>query len=167
MDKLNQLEEIINIDNGDHNQTILLGHHPQNQISSERSDNGNNFLDLIYESNTTMYLNGHIHYQNYHSNHHGAWGELMCPSFEDRYMYRICAFDDDVFSFSDVTVDEYPQVVVTSPTDSQFYNLQMPLENVITHNEIRALIFDDKLITDAFKLLDSNPANPKVTPSPV
>ena len=88
-DKLDQFEQMINIPSiAPLNQTFLVGHHPTDEIISEKSSSGKNFEDLIVESNATAYLNGHIHYPDLYINH-GSYDELECPSFKDRYMYRI------------------------------------------------------------------------------
>ena len=82
-DKLNQFEQMINTPSiAAINQTFLVGHHPTNEILSEQSSTGQNFEDLIAESNATAYLNGHIHYPDLYTNHgYISYDERKMPQF--------------------------------------------------------------------------------------
>lgn len=140
--RLDHLETLMNSGNpATINQTIILGHHPSNEMTSYRSTSGKSFNNLMMDGPASVYLNGHIHFDDLFVNR-GKITELHCPSLkEDRREYRICAFDNDLFSFTDATLDEWPAIVITNPTDSQFYNTKMPLENMLQQTEIRSLIF--------------------------
>lgn len=135
------------------NQTVVLGHHPLNQVYSEETTSGASFEGLFDRHDVGTYLCGHLHIDDLYYNH-GHVAELQCPSFKDFYRYRICAYDDDVFSFSDETLDEWPAVVVTSPTDARFYTPTDPLERVATHDEVRVLIFDPAPVMSAHVEVD-------------
>ena len=153
-DKLNNFEGLINYPNPQGlNATIVFAHHPTNQISSEQTQDGKSYMDLLTASNAQYLLNGHIHYPNLFVNH-GNFTEAECPSLKDRFMYRIAAFDNNIMSFSDGGLDEYPQIVVTNPTDARFYNQNMPLMNMATQSEIHALLFDNSTITEAYATID-------------
>jgi len=153
-DKLNHFKEILTYSNPvGINQTTIVGHHPVYEVRSETTSEEKTFQGILAESGAQFVFNGHIHYPNLYVNR-GSYTEAECPSFKDRYMYRIAAFDDDIASFSDVYLDQWPQIVVTSPIDARFYNPNMPLERMITHNEIRALLFDNVSITSAYAEID-------------
>ena len=78
---------------------------------------------------------------------------VKCPSFKDRYMYRIAAIDNNVFSFNDVVEGQYPQILITNPTDSQYYNSKMPLTNM-NDGQIRVSLFDNTTVTSAAAYID-------------
>ncbi|MBD3354116.1 MAG: hypothetical protein GF364_21725, partial [Candidatus Lokiarchaeota archaeon] len=146
--KLDHLESLIQAgDASNLNDIIVTGHQAINQLWSQRTSTGNTFSGLIRKSESSVYLTGHNHFENLYNNRK-EFLEIHCPSFRDRYMYRICAMDDDVFSFTDVKHREWPHCVITSPVDGRFYVENMELDNMLSHDEIRILIFDSELPGD-------------------
>ena len=111
------------------------------------------FRSLVVETGAQYSLVGHLHEQGLYKNY-GDYMEIHCPSFKENYNYRICAFDNDMMSFSDLVQNKWPAVVVTTPLDARFYNDAMPLERMVDQSEIRALIFDEKPIKEAYVLID-------------
>ncbi len=153
-DKLDNFEGLIEFGStGELNGTIVSAHHPTNHIQSEKSTSGKNFMDLLDESGSPVYLAGHLHYEDLYFNRE-VFTELHCPSFKEEYRFRICTMDNDIFSFSDVQMDQGPYLVITNPTDARFYNNKMNLEQMRTDTEIRTLILHDKSITSAYAEID-------------
>lgn len=152
--KLNELESIINDENSpDFNQTVFVGHHPVNTIFSEKSRSGRNFEDLIVESDAVAYIYGHLHWDNYYANH-DDFLEMHSQSFKKYYSYRIFAFDNDIFSFTEEKLGKWPAILVTNPIQHQYYTQNLPLERMVTDNEIRTLVFDPNPITSIYAEVD-------------
>ncbi|HMF30544.1 MAG TPA: metallophosphoesterase [Candidatus Lokiarchaeia archaeon] len=155
-DKLTNFEGLLaNSDPQGINATVVFQHHPTSEILAETSANGSSYADLLAASHAQFVLNGHIHYPNLYANR-GDFTEAECPSFKDRYMYRIAAFDGVLMSFSDVVLNQYPQIVITSPTDARFYNPNMNLSSMITRDEIHALLFDTAPMTSVYATIDGS-----------
>lgn len=141
-DKLDHLESLIQLgDLEEINQTVFTGHHSLNMITSEQSSSGKSYIQLIKESNASVYLCGHTHIPNLYTQH-GDFSELLCPSWVDHYSYRICAFDNDLFSFSEQKGGQWPAALITSPMDGRWLTEKMPIERLNTLSEIRVLVFD-------------------------
>lgn len=141
-EKLDHLESLIQLgDLEEINQTVFAGHHSLNMITSEKSSSGKSYIQLIQESNASIYLCGHTHFPNLYA-HHGDFSELLCPSWVDHYSYRICAFDNDLFSFSEQKAGQWPAALITSPMDGRWLTEKMPIERLNTLSEIRVLVFD-------------------------
>jgi hypothetical protein len=161
--KLDNLEALLTYPNpAGINQSILFGHQPLNQIMSETTQDGKNLQDLVAQSDAQFVMDGHLHYPNLYADQ-GSYTEVECPSFASTLggvtyhagnMYRICAFDNDIASFSDVVLGQWPQIVVTNPTDARFYNTNMPLSRMAQDNEIDTLIFDPSPIISAYAVID-------------
>ncbi len=152
-DKLNEIEALVNSRNpAEYNHTILMGHHPLHQIMSEKSSTGKTLKDLVKEADTSLFLNGHVHRQGLHN--HGNMIELMGSSFKETFEYRICALDNDLFSFSEQRFDQWPAAIVTNPMDGRLISEQYPVEIMEELPEIRTLIFDENPITSAYVLID-------------
>jgi hypothetical protein len=153
-DKLNHLESLLPTDSDNINHTVFSGHHPLNEILGEKTDTGKDLGDLIAESESTLYMCGHIHSNDLYANH-GDLVEIQCPSFKVKYNYRVCVFDNDIFSFSDLDFEENPGVVITNPVDARFYTTNMPLERMESQNEIRALVFNTSEVISAYAEIDN------------
>ncbi len=153
-DKLNELESIINDENSPEvNQTVFVGHHPVNAIFSEKSSSGKNFEELILESNAAAYLFGHLHWDNYYANRNDFL-EMHSKSFKKYYSYRILAFDNDIFSFTEEKLGKWPAILVTNPIQHQYYTQNLSLERMVDTNEIRTLVFDPNPITSIYAEVD-------------
>lgn len=153
-DKVANFEKLV--DYGDRagiNETVVAGHFPLVHVQSAKTEDGQDYEDLILETGAQYLLVGHLHNPGLYKNH-GNFTEAHCPSMKENEMYRICAFDDDIMSFSDQTMGSWPAVVVTSPINARFYNPNMPLDRLKQHTEIRALIFDTNPITEAYVEID-------------
>jgi Icc-related predicted phosphoesterase len=139
--KLNTIESLISEPASNFNQTIFTGHHPVTQQYMDRSTSGKNLNDLMNEAETTAYLTGHVHREDFYRMD-GEIIEIMAPSFTDFTAYRICAIDNDIFSFSEAIQGNWPAGIITNPTDSRFYSTRSPLIKMRTDQELRTLIFD-------------------------
>ncbi len=152
--KLNHLESLISYGNASElNDTYFFAHHPLNEIPSEKSSSGKDYKTILRESGTPVYSVGHLHYEYLYKNH-GEFTEIHAPAFKDEYHFRISAIDNGMYSFSDLTLHEGPYIVITNPTDARFYNDQMPLEQLETTNQLRALILSNQTITSAYATID-------------
>mgnify|MGYP006282352877 CR=1 FL=1 len=146
--KLDHLEGLLNYGNMDElNHTIISAHHPANIVSSEKSTSGKSFEKLIADSYSPAYLCGHIHIEGLYANN-GHTNTLHCPAFREYRMYRICSYDNDIFSFTEQVHDKWPAIHISNPIDSQYYTNSMDLERMLTDNEIRVLIFDPAAHTE-------------------
>ncbi|MHA1731423.1 MAG: metallophosphoesterase, partial [Promethearchaeota archaeon] len=152
-EKLDHLERLLPKDTDDFDGVILVGHHPINQVYSEKSSSGYTFKEIMARSGAPVYLCGHLHLNDDYQDH-GIIHELEAPAFKDHYYYRVCAIDDGIFSFTEAQLDQWPAVVVTTPVDLRFVNEKMPLDRLADHNEIRTLVFDPGVVTSAYAEVD-------------
>jgi Icc-related predicted phosphoesterase len=151
-DKLNNLERHINAP-GDFNQTLLFTHIPILHTRSEKSDSGKTFRDLIDESGAPAIFTGHVHVRPIYAKPDTVF-DLMVPAFGKKLSYRIISIDNDIYSFSEETMGEYPTVTITTPTDSRFYSPNTRVDRLIQQNEIRVLIFDPKSVLSTEVYID-------------
>ncbi|KAJ3451103.1 helicase related [Anaeramoeba flamelloides] len=152
---LDQLEKKIeNCKNANH--TILYGHHPLCYISQDlrTSESKKTFKQLVEESRVLVYLNGHEHARDMHAHlfdpRTGMFEfEVLDLGFNSGY--RLFAFDNDLFSFTDKTMDETqdePIIMVTNPKDAKHLSRKEPLNKIKQSTHIRALVFLNHTITD-------------------
>jgi hypothetical protein len=153
-ERLNIIEELLaNSASPWINQTIFMGHHPLENLISAKSASGKNFEQIMASVGAVAYLNGHIHQEKFYRVKDGLI-EIMAPAFKENGIYRICALDNDIFAFNDITSAKWPAVVLTNPIDHQFYTNRMPLNRMQTDTQIRALIFDPSPIEKAEIFID-------------
>ncbi|NXY49214.1 TMM62 protein, partial [Ceuthmochares aereus] len=129
------------------NHTIWFGHFPTSTIISQ--DPGIRTL----MSSATAYLCGHLHTLGglmpvLHSQHRGGTLELELGDWKDNRRYRIFAFDHNLFSFADLTFEEWPVVLITNPK-SLIYSSSAhePLVKILHSTHIRILAFSPSVIT--------------------
>ncbi len=65
------------------------------------------------------------------------------------------AFDHDIFSFTDTTLNKWPLVLITNPKDAQFsLPSREPLGRMIHSTHIRLLVFSTSQVTKVTVTLD-------------
>ncbi|KAJ3429484.1 helicase related [Anaeramoeba flamelloides] len=139
------------------NHTILFGHHPfMFQNPYIRTSTKKSFSKLVRENRVLAYLTGHYHQPGMYSELFGKRKGLMELEVADlswqRY-FRICAIDNDIFSFIDLRLEDLkkPIALVTNPTDSKFLSSKEPLWRISNSEYLRVLIFEDHLSDDAHR----------------
>uniref|UniRef100_A0A8B9C3J7 Transmembrane protein 62 n=1 Tax=Anser brachyrhynchus TaxID=132585 RepID=A0A8B9C3J7_9AVES len=136
------------------NHTIWFGHYPTSTIISPAPG----IRTLM--SSATAYLCGHLHTMGglmpaLHSQHHGGTLELELGDWMDNRRYRILAFDHDLLSFTDLTFEEWPAVLITNPK-SRLYSSSShePLVKILYSTHIRILAFSPSVITSVKVYID-------------
>ncbi|XP_071894900.1 transmembrane protein 62 isoform X2 [Anas platyrhynchos] len=136
------------------NHTIWFGHYPTSTIISPAPG----IRTLM--SSATAYLCGHLHTMGglmpaLHSQHRGGTLELELGDWMDNRRYRILAFDHDLLSFTDLTFEEWPAVLITNPK-SRLYSSSShePLVKILHSTHIRVLAFSPAVITSVQVYID-------------
>ncbi|NWH76654.1 TMM62 protein, partial [Piaya cayana] len=136
------------------NHTIWFGHFPTSTIISQ--DPGIRTL----MSSATAYLCGHLHTLGglmpvLHSQHRDGTLELELGDWKDNRRYRIFAFDHDLFSFADLTFEEWPVVLITNPKSFLYSSsAHEPLVRILHSSHIRILAFSPSFITSIKVYID-------------
>uniref|UniRef100_A0A8C3B248 Transmembrane protein 62 n=1 Tax=Cairina moschata TaxID=8855 RepID=A0A8C3B248_CAIMO len=111
-------------------------------------------------TSATAYLCGHLHTMGglmpaLHSQHRGGTLELELGDWMDNRRYRILAFDHDLLSFTDLTFEEWPAVLITNPK-SRLYSSSShePLVKILHSTHIRILAFSPSVITSVQVYID-------------
>ncbi|KAI5616782.1 transmembrane protein 62 [Silurus asotus] len=129
------------------NQTIWFGHYTTSTVIS--SSPGLRAL----MSKAVAYLCGHLHTLRglmpvLHSRHSTGTLELELADWMENRRYRILAFDHDLLSFSDLTFEDWPAVVITNPKDAQYLHPGVePLGRIYSSTHIRILVFSQAPVT--------------------
>ncbi|MEE6492626.1 hypothetical protein FKM82_016613 [Ascaphus truei] len=90
-----------------------------------------------------------------HSKHQHGTLELELADWMSNRRYRIFAFDHDLFSFVDLTFDEWPVVLITNPKSALYTNpAQEPLGRILHSTHIRVLAFSTTPITSVKVSID-------------
>uniref|UniRef100_A0A673KNP0 Transmembrane protein 62-like n=1 Tax=Sinocyclocheilus rhinocerous TaxID=307959 RepID=A0A673KNP0_9TELE len=129
------------------NKSIWFGHYTTSTVISPFPG----IRELM--STAVAYLCGHLHTLGgfmpvLHSRHQGGTLELELGDWMDNRMYRILAFDHDLLSFTDVTFEDWPAVLITNPKDAQYLHPGVePLGRIGSSTHIRLLAFSESPIT--------------------
>uniref|UniRef100_A0A8C1GSF9 Transmembrane protein 62 n=1 Tax=Cyprinus carpio TaxID=7962 RepID=A0A8C1GSF9_CYPCA len=129
------------------NKSIWFGHYTTSTVISPFPG----IRELM--STAVAYLCGHLHTLGgfmpvLHSRHQGGTLELELGDWMDNRRYRILAFDHDLLSFTDVTFEDWPAVLITNPKDAQYLHPGVePLGRIRSSTHIRLLAFSESPIT--------------------
>ncbi|XP_021259116.1 transmembrane protein 62 isoform X5 [Numida meleagris] len=129
------------------NHTVWFGHYPTSTIISPAPG-----IRALMNS-ATAYLCGHLHTMGglmpaLYSQHRGGTLELELGDWKDNRRYRILAFDHDLFSFIDLTFEEWPAVLITNPKSFLYSSsFHEPLVKILYSTHIRILAFSPAAIT--------------------
>jgi len=133
--------------------TLVMGHYPFNSIISDRSSAGLTFEQLMAKHQVSALLSGHLHqwpsvFKYMRARHEGGTMELEVADFKYNSVYRLCAFDDGVFSFVDSHLGDRPALLITSPADARYGNpWNAPQLGPQRKNRIRFLVYSNKPIS--------------------
>ncbi|TRY56232.1 hypothetical protein DNTS_028551 [Danionella cerebrum] len=136
------------------NQSIWFGHYTTSTVISSFPG----IRELM--STAVAYLCGHLHTLGgfmpvLHSRHQGGTLELELGDWMDNRRYRILAFDHDLLSFSDLTFEDWPAVLITNPKDVQYLQPGAePLGRIRSSTHIRVLTFSESPITAVYVSVD-------------
>uniref|UniRef100_A0A6J0V0Z2 Transmembrane protein 62 isoform X1 n=1 Tax=Pogona vitticeps TaxID=103695 RepID=A0A6J0V0Z2_9SAUR len=136
------------------NHTIWFGHYPTSAIISTSPG-----IRMAMRS-ATAYLCGHFHTLGglmpvLHTRHHHGTLELELADWKDNRKYRLLAFDHDLFSFTDVTFNEWPVVLITNPKPFLYSSsAHEPLQRILNSTHIRILAFSPSPITSVKVTID-------------
>ncbi|KAJ7990847.1 hypothetical protein DPEC_G00291160 [Dallia pectoralis] len=129
------------------NQSIWFGHYPTSTIISP-SPGVRGVMSLA-----VAYLCGHLHTLGglmpvLHSRHPEGTLELELGDWMDNRRYRLLVFDHDLLSFSDLTFQQWPAVLITNPKGAQYLHPGVePLGRIKGSTHIRILAFSDAPVT--------------------
>ncbi|XP_030642439.1 transmembrane protein 62 isoform X2 [Chanos chanos] len=139
------------------NQSIWFGHYTTSTVISP-------FPGIrTMMSSAVAYLCGHLHTLGglmpvLHSRHSGGTLELELGDWMDNRRYRILAFDHDLLSFSDLTFEEWPVVLITNPKEAQYLHPGLePFGRIRSSTHIRILVFSTAPITAVYVSVDGLP----------
>ncbi|XP_053488171.1 transmembrane protein 62 [Ictalurus furcatus] len=136
------------------NQTIWFGHYTTSTVISPSPG------VRALMSKAVAYLCGHLHTLGglmpvLHSRHSTGTLELELGDWMDNRRYRILAFDHDLLSFSDLTFEDWPAVVITNPKDAQYLHPGVePLGRIYSSTHIRILVFSSAPVTAVYVSVD-------------
>ncbi|XP_062824187.1 transmembrane protein 62 isoform X1 [Anolis carolinensis] len=136
------------------NHTIWFGHYPTSSIISASPG------IRMAMSSATAYLCGHFHTVGgllpvLHTRHHHGTLELELGDWKDNRKYRVLSFDHDLFSFVDVTFDEWPVVLITNPKPYLYSSsAHEPLQRILHSTHIRILAFSPSHINSVEVSID-------------
>eukprot|EP01105_Mastigella_eilhardi_P002780 TRINITY_DN1359_c0_g1_i1.p1 TRINITY_DN1359_c0_g1~~TRINITY_DN1359_c0_g1_i1.p1 ORF type:complete len:616 (-),score=134.38 TRINITY_DN1359_c0_g1_i1:96-1943(-) len=132
-----------------YNHTLLACHFPTQVVGSTPPQTIQSLLLNGKERLFTAWLCGHQHMTGYLRHRYSNFIELALADLRDTKAYRVFAIDNDLFSFRDVKLDEWPVVVVTNPKDAAFLAPQDNVASIRTSTHIRCLIFSPDPIKSA------------------
>ncbi|XP_046874014.1 transmembrane protein 62 [Hypomesus transpacificus] len=136
------------------NQSIWFGHYPTSTVISPSPG-----LRGVMSS-AVAYLCGHLHTLGglmpvLHSRHPQGTLELELGDWMGNRRYRVLAFDHDLLSFSDLTFQQWPAVLITNPKEAQYLHPGAePLGRVRRSTHIRVLAFSEAPITAVYVSVD-------------
>jgi hypothetical protein len=88
--------------------------------------------------------------------------ELEVRDFIGNKTFRVLAFDNDIFSFIDVKLNEYPIILLTNPKDCRYLSEYEPLNRMKSSTHIRMLIFSPKRVSSIKIFIDGVALNSNV-----
>lgn len=121
---------------------IWFAHYPTSTILTA---NIRKFIGQHEES--SIYIAGHLHTlasfeMRMYTLQPEGFLELELGDFMKNRLFRICVYDNGIFSFKDVKLGQWPIVVVTNPKDLLFNNpFKEDIEDQIRSTHIRILAF--------------------------
>ncbi|MGH0161055.1 UNVERIFIED_CONTAM: hypothetical protein FKN15_049755 [Acipenser sinensis] len=136
------------------NQSIWFGHYTTSTIISPFPG-----IRQIMSS-AVAYLCGHLHTLGglmpvLHSRHPQGTLELELADWKDNRRFRVLAFDHDLLSFSDLSFEEWPAVLITNPKAAKYTNPAVePLGRIQSSTHIRILAFSAAQITAVYVHID-------------
>ncbi|OXB63358.1 hypothetical protein ASZ78_001934 [Callipepla squamata] len=136
------------------NHTVWFGHYPTSTIISPAPG------VRALMSSATAYLCGHLHTMGgmmpaLYSQHRGGTLELELGDWKDNRRFRILAFDHDLLSFTDLTFEEWPAVLITNPKSFLYSSsFHEPLVKILHSTHIRILAFSPAAITSVKVYID-------------
>lgn len=136
------------------NQSIWFGHYTTSTIVSPAPG-----VRQLMRS-AVAYLCGHLHTLGglmpvLHSRHPQGTLELELGDWMDNRRYRVLALDHDLLSFSDLTFEKWPAVVITNPKDAQYLHPGAePLGRIRKSTHIRVLAFSDSPVSSVLVQVD-------------
>eukprot|EP01103_Thecamoeba_quadrilineata_P019758 TRINITY_DN8155_c0_g1_i1.p1 TRINITY_DN8155_c0_g1~~TRINITY_DN8155_c0_g1_i1.p1 ORF type:complete len:738 (+),score=80.63 TRINITY_DN8155_c0_g1_i1:30-2243(+) len=157
------------------NQTIAIGHYPLVTIqqTAKTSATSLSLLDLFQEYGVLAYLSGHLHQlfgETLQSRKDATTLELELGDFMEHQKYRVMAYDHDLMSFVDTTLNQWPVILITNPKDGRYLSEKEPLSRQILSTHIRALVFSDEPIQTVHVTIADGAHSlfsAQMTPSPV
>ncbi|CAL8298865.1 unnamed protein product, partial [Arctogadus glacialis] len=141
------------------NQSVWFGHYTTSTVISPAPG----LRDLM--SSAVAYLCGHLHTLGglmpvLHSRHPKGTLELELGDWMDNRRYRVLAFDHDLLSFSDLTFQRWPAVLITNPKEAQYLHPREPVGRIRRSTHIRVLAFSDAAITAVEVSVDGEALGP-------
>ncbi|KNC73707.1 hypothetical protein SARC_13737, partial [Sphaeroforma arctica JP610] len=105
----------------------------------------NTFGDLLEANNVSAWLSGHAgRGSTYIRPIPGHETKLLIlDTFEEHDIYRVAAFDNDLFSFMDCHQDIWPCVLITNPKNAMLIASTDPLGRLRESTHVRVLVFTD------------------------
>ncbi len=123
---------------------VVFGHYPTSAITYMYPPVREMLRDQLY-------LCGHFHTPLTYMRHKTGLMELELADWKERRTYRIAAFDQGFFAFTDLTYDPFGTnvaVVVTNPKNPTFFREEEPIHDIVRTSSVRALVFSDTPITE-------------------
>ncbi|XP_028828267.1 transmembrane protein 62 isoform X2 [Denticeps clupeoides] len=136
------------------NQSVWFGHYTTSTIVSPSPG-----IRAVMSS-AVAYLCGHLHTLGgampvLHSRHPTGTLELELGDWMDNRRFRVLAFDHDLLSFSDLTFDEWPAVLITNPKEAQYLQPGAePIRRIRRSTHIRILAFSAAPVAAVYVSLD-------------
>lgn len=127
------------------NRTFAFGHHPIDEIYSQKTSTGKSFEDLLAYYNVDMYLFGHGHENKF--DQFGATVAYETAKIdEDEGTYRIIAVDNDGIATTEQAGNLWPAGLITAPTDTRNTRTEEDMQRNAALTKIRALAWDPSAV---------------------
>ncbi|CAH1790984.1 unnamed protein product [Owenia fusiformis] len=152
-ESLTELEELSR-QTKNSNMTIWFGHYPTSVIVSPYPGVRH------FMRGATAYLCGHLHtlaglVPNMYTMQKSGGLELELGDWKDNRKFRVLAIDHDLMSFTDVSLDDWPIILVTNPKHALFTTpLHEPTGRIRQSSHIRILVFSNSDVESVTVSLD-------------
>jgi hypothetical protein len=139
------------------NHTFLMGHYPISTLNIHNHPfrNGRKYLEdeVLRNNRPTAYLSGHLHLAKI-TDANNFFLDLELADFMFQSYYRLLAVDNDLFSYVDLKMKQWPVVLVTNPKDAPSMSNNDKWQRMRRSTHIRTLVFSPNLITDVRVYID-------------
>ncbi|OHT09845.1 Ser/Thr protein phosphatase [Tritrichomonas foetus] len=122
---------------------IVACHYPMHfWLNTAVSSTKKTFIEIIKESNASIYLSGHIHPRNSVFQHHDGFLEVAASDVQEHSSFCICTFDNGRVSFHTFKKAEEAKIIMTHPVPVRHISNR----NVFNERDtsIRLLVFGNK-----------------------
>jgi hypothetical protein len=139
--------------------TFLIGHYPTVTMQFQRTSSGKPFADLTKQ--ISAYFSGHLHElhmglgKTIKSLQPTGFADLEVVDLKEHQTYRVVVVDNDIVSFSDHKLGEFPIIHISTPKDAHYLiPNHEPVDLITKSTQLRIFLFSPSLIASVSILVD-------------